>query len=44
MALRVGDQREGHAGQMLGFLDHPAAEFPGPGHGIIDVIHRDEQV
>src|SRR5215469_1936128 len=43
VALRVGDQREGHAGHVLGLLNHPAAEFPGPAHGAVDVIDGDEE-
>src|SRR5712691_8611486 len=43
VALRVGDQREGHAGHVLGLLDDPAAEFSGPAHSAVDVIHRDEE-
>ena len=33
VALRVGDQREGHPGHVLRFLDNLAAEFSGPFHG-----------
>src|SRR3984885_8777387 len=43
VALRVGDQREGHAGHVLGLLNDLAAKFPGPVHGAVDVIHRDEE-
>ena len=43
MALRVGDQREGHTGHVLRLLDNLAAEFSGPFHGAIDIVHRNEE-
>lgn len=43
VALRVGDQREGYTGHVLRLLDDLAAEFSGPFHGALDIVHRDEE-